>query len=653
MNNMGTVAPVAASASAPDEATQPPPPVNNNKEDNSMPKEHPDASSQSSSPGERSTKRMRLSPGPEIPRSDNNPVEGDTEDALARPSALIPPLKNGTKPALKSYDCPACEATNMSGQKLREHFLSEHKEVAAAANNNIATSTNYSSENKSTGMWNDTERQKFEAGCIIFGWGKWAAVATLMSTRDKAQIKSHAQKFQLHRPKEYQELTAYHNVDDLSDNYSTKSNVSGNDSITSSNAGGSSWTEEEQEQFKMGVIINGWGSWNEIAKNVPTKTTTQVRNRALNIQRYRQDEEARLKAEHAKLVSRNPQLFSTDYVRQVTGADTAEKPINVAGSVKKHDIVTCFPLPAKSKSTKSTNSNQGSVKTAKSDNGYAEGTWTPAEHNQFEQAVIQYGWGDWVSITQKIPTRDKKQVKSHAQKFDIHHPGGKDRLQKEHQKAQKKKLKKAGDAKRKKLEEEKKAAEEEKKKMGEEKTADDAMEVEENADVTFEEEKIDDDDDDDDKMEVEQIDENEQDEQRAEEGEKSTEEEEKEEEKETEVDEEASTTFSDESRQQQQLRVSPRVVKAPRDNYMDSLQKDQWQRKKKVSKYRYPKGQAPSNSMPANFGGIRKRNDDSHVSFDYCFLFIFSSCRRCTRCSLTNVFMSLSGGANLVRWEVV
>lgn len=622
-------------AAAPEGTTQPPTPAaNSNNNDDSMPEEQPDVSSQRSSPG-RTSKRIRLTPGP------GKPVEGE--------AALVPPLKNVTRPTFKSYGCPACEATNMSGQKLREHFLAEHKEVAAAANNIAITGNTNSTENKSTGNWNDTERQKFVAGCIIFGWGKWSALATLVSTRDKHQIKSHAQKFQLHRPKEYQELMAYHNGDELSDNCSTKSNVSGNDSVTSSNAGGTLWTEDEQEQFKMGVIINGWGSWNEIAKNVPTKTTTQVRSRALNIQRYRQDEEARLKAEHAKLVARNPQLFSTDYVRQVTGAATAEKSTDVAGCSEKkhHEVVTCFPLPAKTKSPKSTTSNQDSVKSPKSD-GYAGGTWTKAEHNQFEQAVIQYGWGDWVSITQKIPTRDKKQVKSHAQKFDIHHPGGRDRLQKEHQKARMKKLKKGVNVKRKKFEKEEKTADVEKKRMEEANTADAAMDVEENADVTFEEEKIDENDDD--QMEVEALDENEQEKQRAEEGGKSTEEGERGDGRE-EADEEASTSFSDESRQQQQLRVSPRVVKAPRDNYMDSLQKDQWQRKNKMSKYRYPKGQAFNNSMSTNFGGIRKRNDDSHVSFDYCsFSFLLYTYN--TR-SLTNFVTSLSGGTNLVRWEVV
>ena len=121
--------------------------------------------------------------------------------------------------------------------------------------------------------------------------------------------------------------------------------------------------------------------------------------------------------------------------------------------------------------------------------------------------------------------------------------------------------------------------------------------------LTFEEERIDVGD----KMEVELLDSaNDHEKQRAQEGGKSAEEEGKETEG-----EEASTTFSDESQQQQQLRVSPRVVKAPRDNYMDSLSKEQWQRKKKVSKYRYPKGQAPNDSA-SNVGGVRQRNDGSY-----------------------------------------
>ena len=309
----------------------------------------------SASPERQSDEQMHMtsSPGPE---------EEEVEVSLLQPSALIP-SKNGTdnnRPIFKSYDCPACEATNMSGQKLRGHFREKHKDDMAAAIHQdqeirmargapqdvsmIPTNYNDSTDNKSSGIWSDIECQRFEAGCIIFGWGEWLPISNIISTRDRQQVKSHAQKFMIHRPNEYQELVAYHRDGDQeafpldlnSDNTSSSksSNISAsndNDSAGSNknkynvagNTGHASWTTEEKEQFKMGVIINGWGQWREVAKNVPTKTCQQVRSRALNIQRFRQDEEVRLKAEHAGLVSRNPQLFSSDHGRRITAKLTA------------------------------------------------------------------------------------------------------------------------------------------------------------------------------------------------------------------------------------------------------------------------------------------------------------------------------------------
>ena len=50
------------------------------------------------------------------------------------------------------------------------------------------------------------------------------------------------------------------------------------------------------------------------------------------------------------------------------------------------------------------------------------GKWTQAERSQFEKGVVQFGWGNWVEITEGIPSRRKSQVKSHAQKFALHRP---------------------------------------------------------------------------------------------------------------------------------------------------------------------------------------------------------------------------------------
>jgi len=580
-----------AAASADRSTMQPPPIPDTNK--NISEEEQPASSSPL-----RKTKRMHLSPE----KTENDDME-EVNVALARPLTSASPLK--------SYHCPACKKKNMPGDKLKEHFLTKHKDFMTSANANGANE-------KSMGTWNETECQTFEAGCIIFGWGKWLSIATLMSTRDRAQIKSHAQKFQIHRNKEYQELIAYHSGDDLSDNNSTKSSVGGYDSVTSSNTGGSSsWTEEEREQFKMGVVINGWGSWTEIAKNVPTKTTAQIRNRAMYIKGRQPDEETRLRAEHAKLVSRNPQLYSGDYVRRVTESAAVVKPQSPKSppqSQKSNIIITDRSDSRISVSNTKVESRKHAPSPPQPPSTYAEGMWSVDEHAKFEKAVIEYGWGDWVSVTAQIPTRDKKQVKSHAQKFDLHHPGGKDRLQREHKRLEEKQKKLAG-AKRKSVEKKinaekvkkkrtevgktadtgMKVVDDKEKNMEEGKNADVAMEIRENVDATCEEEGGD-------KMEVEQLDDtNNQEKQKSEEDENSSEEKMKDDEK-KEDDEEARTTSSDESRQQQQLRVSPRVVKAPRDNYIDSLQKDQWQRKKKDQN-----GQDANDS--ANGGGVRQRND--------------------------------------------
>lgn len=65
-----------------------------------------------------------------------------------------------------------------------------------------------------------------------------------------------------------------------------------------------------------------------------------------------------------------------------------------------------------------------------------------------------------------------------------------------------------------------------------------------------------------------------------------------------EKDDESSASGSSGESPQQNLRVSPRVVKAPRDNYIDSLGKEQWQRKKKEG--------------PVGSGGVRKRGDSAY-----------------------------------------
>ena len=61
------------------------------------------------------------------------------------------------------------------------------------------------------GVWTQAERSQFEKGVVQFGWGKWLEITDGIPSRRKSQVKSHAQKFALHRPEEYAKLIDKHN----------------------------------------------------------------------------------------------------------------------------------------------------------------------------------------------------------------------------------------------------------------------------------------------------------------------------------------------------------------------------------------------------------------------------------------------------------
>ena len=187
---------------------------------------------------DRSAKRMRLSPAPSASSGDEQKKS---------------PPRNKRLP-FKSYDCPACKAKNLSGRKLRDHFREKHNDDVEDVAADLISKNNKNKTSKSLGQWSDAECRKFEAGCICFGWGKWFEIANWLQTRDRNQVKSHAQKFQLHRPEEYETLIAYHrgNQPPASDD-----EVSGKKSSAAANEADARviWTQEEQEQCQEGFIL--------------------------------------------------------------------------------------------------------------------------------------------------------------------------------------------------------------------------------------------------------------------------------------------------------------------------------------------------------------------------------------------------------------
>ncbi len=70
---------------------------------------------------------------------------------------------------------------------------------------------------------------------------------------------------------------------------------------------------------------------------------------------------------------------------------------------------------------------------------FQTGAWTKLERVQFEQGVIAHGWGNWSSMVGTIiPTRNRNQLKSHAQKFRRVHPEMVEVLMREHEIAHRK-----------------------------------------------------------------------------------------------------------------------------------------------------------------------------------------------------------------------
>ena len=61
------------------------------------------------------------------------------------------------------------------------------------------------------------------------------------------------------------------------------------------------------------------------------------------------------------------------------------------------------------------------------------GAWTDTEKSLFESAIVLLGWGNWLAFTDVISTRDNKQIKSHAQKWEKYHPKEKAQLIEEYE----------------------------------------------------------------------------------------------------------------------------------------------------------------------------------------------------------------------------
>jgi len=94
----------------------------------------------------------------------------------------------------------------------------------------------------------------------------------------------------------------------------------------------------------------------------------------------------------------------TDYKSATAAAAAA-----AAAAQKKRKV---SPTPKKQ------TSQQKSANTKRTKTTTKSGGWTDEENAQFRQGIVLCGWGKWDLISKTvIASREMKQVKSHAQKF--------------------------------------------------------------------------------------------------------------------------------------------------------------------------------------------------------------------------------------------
>jgi len=74
--------------------------------------------------------------------------------------------------------------------------------------------------------------------------------------------------------------------------------------------------------------------------------------------------------------------------------------------------------------TATSNPNSGRRKKAAAASNKNKDKWTDHEQSQFNKGIIKHGWGNWKVMLEEniITTRDRSQIKSHAQKMKKHHP---------------------------------------------------------------------------------------------------------------------------------------------------------------------------------------------------------------------------------------
>lgn len=256
-------------------------------------------------------------------------------------------------------------------------------------------------------IWSKEEHNLFEIGCITYGWGEWRAIQEMVPSRNRKEVKSHAKIYNKQHPETKKRLQGEHDRQQrlLPSTGSVNGPTFGNrNSLTNMTESISSW---------RGTIID--------YKTGNTPENLPLPNKVTDV--------------FVPPLSAIPK--GTKYTGNLSSPLSSHFTISddKCTIAKSHESTAAPDHPASINSSEHEGSSPMKKKyknkrvySSFEETSSHEGYWTNEEHSQFEKGIILYGWGNWKRVESCVPTRNKVQIKTHAQKFSRCRPSQKERL---------------------------------------------------------------------------------------------------------------------------------------------------------------------------------------------------------------------------------
>ena len=344
------------------------------------------------------------------------------------------------------------------------------------------------------GIWTEAEQLLFEDGCILHGWGNWKIIQEMIPTRDRHQVKSHAQKFGKFHPEGREGLQrayecqlllpktdAFIRTNDWKPKSQTKKklasclhSVSSRGMTVTSKSGIMvvSLPETTSKHVKKSNILKSDPPKNhtDSSKGVSPCEVTQVLPNKFPVLSPPTSYENEIYVKSDIMVPKTgdkvPYMLAIPHGKksahaQMTKASKGAPPLKEGKMSPTHEANAASPPSLLSphennisSTTKEINSPVKDqprkrepttilsveecgqpIKKKKSVHDFGtpcSGSWTNLEHMQFEKGCILLGWGNWKLFESLIPSRNSVQIKSHAQKISKNRPTEKETLLRGH-----------------------------------------------------------------------------------------------------------------------------------------------------------------------------------------------------------------------------